>query len=372
MNEAGLSVLAVEPWLGGSHARFLEGWCAHSRHRIEVLGLPPRHWRWRMEGAALTLAERAMAAGPPPDVLVVSDYLDLARFRGLLPPAWHAVPALAYFHENQLTFPTAPDSGGDPDLSPGFCNVLSVIAAEDCVFNSRFHLEDFSAAARRFVRHLPRPRPAATLEAALSRAGVVHPGVDLEAHPLGPGPDEGAPLQVGWCHRWEHDKDPAAFLRAILEASSRGADMELVLLGDTFERTPPGTSSLLSKVAPLVRHQGYAEGRASYARLLGSCDLVVSTARHEFYGISTLEAVATGCGALAPRALAYPETLTGELANGLYEGHEQLVAALVTEAASPRRARGDREKRRAAIRAHDVARTAALLDERCVDLGASR
>ncbi|MDA1264600.1 MAG: DUF3524 domain-containing protein [Planctomycetota bacterium] len=367
-----LHVLAVEPWLGGSHQRFLEGWQARSRHKIELLGLPARHWRWRMEGAALTLAERA-AQTALPDVLVVSDYLDLARFRGFLPAAWRDVPALAYFHENQLAYPQRLDAvERHQDRALGFQNVLTLIAAEASAFNSRYHLETFAAAATELVRILPKPRPAGALEAALTRASVIYPGVDLEAYPLMAGPAEGAPLRIGWCHRWEYDKDPARFLHAILEVRARGANFELVLLGEAYEMMDEDVLRLLSRASSLVAHRGYAEDRAAHAQLLGSCDLVVSTARHEFYGMAMLEAAATGCRVLAPTELAYPETLTGALAEGLLEDHAQLVERLLQLATDPSRSRELRRSCRESVAAHDLALTATAMDERCDSLDAAR
>lgn len=335
-----LRILVVEPWHGGSHEAFLHGWLSRSDHRIEVLGLPARHWKWRMEGAALTLAERA-AGLEPPDVLVASDYLDLARFRGFLPPTWAGVPALAYFHENQLTYP-----GAEPDSHFGFTNIATLLNADLSVFNSRFHLEDFGRAATELLERLPKPRPRAALAAALDRAQVVWPGIEWDSIPLGPGRPEGAPIRVGWCHRWEEDKDPAAFCRAIHEATYAGARLELVILGEGQERELPDG---------LVVHQGFAASRDEYLRLLGECDVIVSTARHEFYGIGMLEGAACGAALLAPRRLAYPETLVGGLAAGLYD--DGLARHLV------RFERGDREAHRAAARAHDASRTRSALDD---------
>ncbi len=365
-----LDILALEPWFGGSHRCFLEGWQRHSRHHVRILGLPPRHWRWRMQASALTLAERA-GRGPRPDLLWVSDYIDLARLRGFLPPDWRSLPTLAYFHENQLTYPQPTGKASTPstpDLSPGFANILTAIAADDLVFSSRFHLEDFARAARELLARLPRPRPRSALERALGGAAVVHPGIDLASLPLGPGPGQDAPLRIVWCHRWEHDKDPASFLRALRDAREAGGRFELVLLGEGALATGRSWDEHLLDLAPLIRHRGFADDRSEYVRLLGSCDLVVATAHHEFYGISLLEAVACGCAPLAPRRLAYPETLSGSLSEGLYASKDELVQRIVQAAHSPQRSRGVRALRRMELAEHDQKKSAAQLDDRCTAL----
>jgi glycosyltransferase involved in cell wall biosynthesis len=54
-------------------------------------------------------------------------------------------------------------------------------------------------------------------------------------------------------------------------------------------------------------HWGWLEARRDYLELMASCDLVVSTARHEFFGVAVLEAVRAGCFPVLPDRLAYPE-----------------------------------------------------------------
>ena len=198
-----LDVLALEPWMGGSHARFLESWQTRSRHRVVIEGLAPRHWKWRMEASAWELG-RKLANRQRPDVLFASDYVDLARLVGFLPPDWGDVPRVYYMHENQLTYPVRTTQGASHDslardLSFGFQNVLSCIASDLVVFNSAFHRDSFGAAARDMLRAMPRPNPRRELEAALARSSVVHPGVAWEDIPLGPGGEPGAPLRVQAC-----------------------------------------------------------------------------------------------------------------------------------------------------------------------------
>jgi glycosyltransferase involved in cell wall biosynthesis len=51
---------------------------------------------------------------------------------------------------------------------------------------------------------------------------------------------------------------------------------------------------------------GYQPDKA-YWQALRAADVVVSTARHEFFGIGVVEAISAGCWPLLPDRLAYPE-----------------------------------------------------------------
>lgn len=344
---------------------------------MELLGLPPRHWRWRMTAGAWALAERVRKDKiERPDVLFVSDYVDLPRLYGHLPRDWRGLPAVLYFHENQLTYPAAEGLEGAAaqfaeDVTPGMTNLLSCLAAERVLFNSEYHRTDFAAAGDALLARLPKPRPRQQVKAVLEAAQVVAPGIDLAELPLGPGAPAGAPLRVGFNHRWEHDKDPVGFLRVATETVAAGADLELVLLGERFERTPAEVDSLLAELGSRVLHTGFAEDRAEYARLLGSCDVVVSCAQHEFYGMAILEGLAVGAQPLAPRRLSYPHVLPGSLhERGLYADHTECVARLVDFAAdtAPLRDSAVRGRLAASIAHHDSAVTAASLDRAVLEM----
>ncbi|MFT5525333.1 MAG: hypothetical protein ACI9HK_003301, partial [Pirellulaceae bacterium] len=76
-----MKILALEPYNGGSHRAFLEGWRSHSCHDWTIIGLAPNWWKWRMRHAPITLAaevRRELAAGQRWDVIVCSDMLNLA------------------------------------------------------------------------------------------------------------------------------------------------------------------------------------------------------------------------------------------------------------------------------------------------------
>jgi 2'-5' RNA ligase len=81
------------------------------------------------------------------------------------------------------------------------------------------------------------------------------------------------------------------------------------VLGQAFAEVPPVFAEARTALvtAGRVGHWGFASSRAEYAAVLAGCDVVVSTAAHEFFGVAVAEGVAAGCWPLCPDALAYPE-----------------------------------------------------------------
>ena len=314
-----------------------------------------------MRAGAWELARR-IKDQEPPDALFVSDYVDLPSLFGFLPKAWAGVPTLLYFHENQLTYP-GQEGAEEPDFHLGFTNILSCVRADAVAFNSAWHQDDFQRAAIELLAQLPKPNPRVELLARLEGAAVISPGVDTESIPLGSGGE--GPLRVAFNHRWEHDKDPRAFLSACVEATRRGCELELVLLGERFASTPPGLESPLAELEPHIVHEGYAPDRASYAALLGASDIVASTALHEFFGMAVAEGLAAGCTPLVPDRLAYPEVLGEALSSQLYEEGE-LTSRLIEHAGDPRGLR--EEPTRALMRGRAERWGAALTSERLDEL----
>ena len=82
-----LDVLALQPYFGGSHAQFHNGWLQHSVHRWETLELPARHWKWRMRHAAIHFSQQIHQLadqGKRWDVFFATDMMNIAELKGLL------------------------------------------------------------------------------------------------------------------------------------------------------------------------------------------------------------------------------------------------------------------------------------------------
>jgi glycosyltransferase involved in cell wall biosynthesis len=121
----------------------------------------------------------------------------------------------------------------------------------------------------------------------------------------------GRPL-VLWNHRWEYDKNPEAFFRAVYALADEGLDFGLVLLGESFRNQPAEFLEARERLPGRIVQFGYAEDPAAYASLLWQSDIVVSTALHEFFGAAIVEACYCGCFPILPRRLSYPELVPAD------------------------------------------------------------
>lgn len=318
------SVLVVEPYFGGSHRAWAEGLRNHLGAPVELLTLPARWWRWRMRGAAVTLAERCADLATRPDVVLVSDMLDVAAFRTFSRPHLGDVPTAVYFHETQLTYPDSPQMA--PDLHYAFTNWTSALAADRVFFNSRYHYEVFFAEVGKLLRHFPDFTHEHLVERVREKSEVLEVGVDMTWIPADLPAREG-PVRIVWNHRWEHDKDPAAFFAAVDRLAADGVDFELVVCGENFRQRPDEFAEALRRHRGRIVHMGYLE-TDDYRRHLLSADVVVSTARQEFFGISVVEAVAAGCFPVLPRRLSYPSLLPPRFHDACLYGPGELAERL--------------------------------------------
>ncbi len=305
-----LRIAAVEPFYGGSHRAFLDGYQRRSRHHIDIYGLPARKWKWRMRGAAIQFAEQLADRLADYDVLFASDFLSLADFVGLLPGPAGRIPKVVYFHENQLTYPCRDES--ERDYQFAFTNITTCLAADRVWFNSEYHRQEFLKALGPFLRRMPDCRPRGVVEAIDAKSDVLYFGLDLEPFERGDPPPRQDPPLVLWNHRWEYDKNPEDFFRVLFALADEGAAFRVAVAGERFRCYPEIFDEAKQRLGDRVAHFGYLESRAEYARLLRQCDVSVSTAIHEFFGVSVLEAIAAGCYPLLPNRLTYPELLPPE------------------------------------------------------------
>ena len=260
-----------------------------------------------MRHAAVTFS-RQLPDPQAHDILFCTDMLNLAEFRGLCSAEHRRLPAVAYFHENQLTYPA--QRLEERDLHFAYSNLTTALAADAVLFNSAFHRQEFLSALPPFLRRMPDHAHLDAVTDINAKSAIQPPGIDppsprATTRRLGP-------IRILWASRWEHDKQPELFFAALRQLLADGVDFRVNVLGESFRDSPSCFADAKGWLSDRIDHWGFAADRTEYLRILGDSDVIVSTAGHEFFGIAVVEAVAAGCVPLVPEALAYPETLGSE------------------------------------------------------------
>jgi glycosyltransferase involved in cell wall biosynthesis len=316
-----MHVLYIEPFCGGSHGSFLatltQGLDEAFDVRATVLTMPGRHWKWRMRGAVPWLAhEHDAELRGEYDLVFASSFLSLAELVGLYPHLG-AVPRVLYFHENQLAYPVREEFSGDRDHHYGFTQMVSALAATRCVFNSDYNRRSFLAEGDALLQRMPDAIPSGWADRVASRSEVLGLPVDL--------PDVGdsvfrdldhtdraqGPI-VLWNHRWEHDKNPGEFFDVLLSLRDSGVPFRVAVCGEEFREVPEEMVRAREVLEHQTEHWGFLPGRDDYLGLLGRSQIAVSTAHHEFFGVSAIEATWMGARPLVPDRLSYSELFEEE------------------------------------------------------------
>uniref|UniRef100_A0A671RMT7 tRNA-queuosine alpha-mannosyltransferase n=1 Tax=Sinocyclocheilus anshuiensis TaxID=1608454 RepID=A0A671RMT7_9TELE len=356
-----MSVLLLEAFYGGSHKQLVD-LLKESVEDCVSFTLPAKKWHWRARTSALYFMQ-AVPASSSYRVLFTSSVLSLAELVALRPDLTRLKKVL-YFHENQLVYPVRKSQ--ERDFQYGYNQILSCLVADVVAFNSSFNMESFLSSICTFMKTMPDHRPKDLDQLIRPKCCVLHfpirfPDVtrsvlislttltiDSEppeeilnvagpqqyqktlqnqpvSHPCGNERGSLRPLHIVWPHRWEHDKDPQLFFQTLLKLKEQQLSFEVSVLGETFTDVPDIFLEAKKQLVDHIQHWGFMPSKEDYLKALCQADVVVSTAKHEFFGVAMLEAVHCGCYPLCPRALVYPEIFP---ATYLYSTPEQLCKRL--------------------------------------------
>ncbi|MEM6805070.1 MAG: DUF3524 domain-containing protein, partial [Bacteroidota bacterium] len=307
-----MKILLLEPFHTGSHADWAKGVVEHSGHEIKLLKLSGKYWKWRMHGGAHQLAREFLNLDFLPDLILASDMLDLGLFLSLTRKKSAAIPTALYFHENQLVYPwspTDPDKALKRDRHYAFINFSSACVADHIFFNSHYHKEAFFEALPTFLKVFPDYRQLESIEELRAKSEVLALGLNLKTLDVIKGEENEANTipHIVWNHRWEYDKNPEDFFEVLFRLKSEGVDFRLILLGEQYKRELKIFKLAKEKLSEEIVHEGFAESREAYASLLRKADILPVCSKHDFFGVSVVEAIYAGAYPLLPRRLAYPE-----------------------------------------------------------------
>ncbi|XP_041573178.2 tRNA-queuosine alpha-mannosyltransferase isoform X4 [Taeniopygia guttata] len=356
-----MSVLLIEPFYGGSHKQLMDLLQEELQEDCVLYTLPAKKWHWKARTSALYFMQTVPTSSNY-RILFASSVLNLAELAALRPDLGKLKKVL-YFHENQLAYPV--QKCQERDFQYGYNQILSWFMPEhklarlekvmgvkrngDAYQEGLPGQQESRAVMKTSDTHpesgLCEPQPG--LCTTQHEGQPCPPAVPVQAEaPESTNPCQGEdkqhltfnlsnilsgldyqqrPLHIAWPHRWEHDKDPETFFKVLMKLKEQDLPFHVSVLGETFSEIPDIFSETREVLGSSVLHWGYLHSKDDYFRALCTADVVISTAKHEFFGVAMMEAVHCGCYPLCPKALVYPEIFPAEY---LYSTPEQLFKRL--------------------------------------------
>lgn len=379
MAQTSRHVLFIEPYYGGSHKQLVD--ILVGEFGGVLFTLPPTKWHWRTRVSALHFAEAIPEAHEECKTLFASSVLNLCELVALRPDLGKLYKVL-YFHENQLIYPVRKQL--ERDFQYGYNQILSCLLADVILFNSHFNMTSFLGSISTFLKLIPDHRPKGIVERIKEKCSVLYfpleptlhnpftelakkaltdtcttAGGDLQTEDpqsssidddlqsgttgtIQPNTTDGLNsstpevpqqpmchramqcLHIVWPHRWEHDKGPDEFCAVLTKLLDAHLDFVVSILGSHTNDIPASIQAIIPLLGSRLLHKGSVP-QEDYWRILKEADVVVSTAKHEFFGVAMLEASYCGCYPLCPNRLVYPEIYPKEC---LYNTEQQLFKRL--------------------------------------------
>lgn len=284
-----------------------------------VLSLPARYFRYRVRSNPLSwFVNKKDILQADYDLVIATSMVDIATLRGLV-PSLAATPLWLYCHENQFAYPAGAKNNNPAahELEAKMVFLYGCLAADSISFNSCWNRDSALAGLGELLQRFPEKINASLLEAITHKAdvlpvplkpylnGIELPNTATEAEL------KSTPLRLLWNHRWEYDKGPDRLLALVNALQASGVVCELNVVGQQFRQIPKAFALIEAVLDQSTTLQkgcwGYIDSAHDYQQLLQQCDVVISTALHDYQGIAVLEAVQAGCVPLLPNQLVYPE-----------------------------------------------------------------
>ena len=305
-----MNILYIEPYYSGSHKKWIDSYQKYSNHNIEMLTLPGNKWKWRMHGGAITLANEFMNYDKKIDLLLCSDFLNLAVFKSICNDKIKNIPLIMYFHENQLSYPWSPEDKDielKRDLHYHYINYTSSLVADFNLFNSKYHLDSYIDSIKKYLKKMPDFNNLKSIDLIYNKSSVLYIGCELEKFNQYKIEKKNKKPLLLWNHRWEFDKNPDSFFNILFKLKDEGCEFELAILGESFKDYPKIFNEVKSKLSDNIIQFGYCDTFEEYAKWLWKADFLPITSNQDFFGISIVEAVYCNTYPILPNRLSYPE-----------------------------------------------------------------
>lgn len=304
-----MKILLLSPYHAKSHQSWCEGLIKHISADWTLLSLPPRHFSWRIRGNSLFWAfSEAELLRQDYDLIIATSMTDLNGLMGFA-PYLAKIPSILYFHENQFAYPLS--ASARDNIEPKLVPFYAALSARRVCFNTQYNYDSFIEGAMQLLKRLPDCIPAGLPEIIQQKSQILSVPIanELFLHKENKRTDV---FSILWNHRWEYDKWPECFFKALEKLKVHKIEFELHVLGEQFEKQPSVFSIARQQFSENIKNWGRIKDRGEYQKVLSQSHVVISTALHDFQGLSVLEAVAAGCVPIVPDRLAYVELFSPE------------------------------------------------------------
>lgn len=291
------SIWLLSAYRSDSHASWAD-WLVNTFTDFQwyKLELPGRHFRWRIRGNPLSWLHQLPEETP--DFILASSMVDLSTLKGLHPRLAH-IPCVYYFHENQFAYPVSKQQVDS--VEPKMVQLYGALAADRLLFNSAYNRDSFLDGVDNLLKKFPDEIPGSVVIDLKNKCDVL----PVVITPVKAQAKKNKKL-ILWNHRWEYDKAPEVFAEALLLLNKVNPEFELALLGSRPEITPPALLAIEQALGEKILINKKVS-KTEYIKYLSRSAIIVSTAIHEFQGLSVLEAISAGAVPLVPDDLCYRE-----------------------------------------------------------------
>ncbi|KAI4470878.1 glycosyltransferase-like 1 [Holotrichia oblita] len=327
-------VLFVEAFYGGSHKQLLDTLVTNVTNHT-IVTLRPKKWHWRARCSALVLSS-LIPLVTTEEVFFISSVVNLAELLGIRPDL-QILKKIVYFHENQLIYPVKVIK--ERDIQYAYNQIVTCLAADMVIFNSEFNKESFLSNIGTIMKLLPDYKPKNLEFDIRPKSKVLYFPIDFSIIPSSN--EVSNTLTIVWPHRWEFDKNPECFFKVLSKLKENSKKFLVSILGEMFTDVPSIFAAAREHFQTEIINFGFVESREEYLKILSRSHVVVSTADHEFFGVSILEATYAGCFPLAPNKLVYPEIYPPQC---LYDTEDELYIKLCRYCDDPVLAQLDRRE----------------------------
>lgn len=158
------------------------------------------------------------------------------------------------------------------------------MSADVVLFNSEFNKSSFLSNIGKILKLIPDHRPKGLREQIEVKSQVLY--FPMKFPVKQPSTRDDSCLHIVWPHRWEFDKGPRDFFDALTQLKECNCNFKVSVLGETFSDNHEIFTQIKENFIDKIAHFGYVKSKEEYFNILRSCHVVISTAKHEFFGVS--------------------------------------------------------------------------------------